>query len=161
MGFCAGARVFVCDNLAFRSDLMVKRKHTLHGASRFSSDIAQAVMSLQSFKEAEGSRIIQMQELEMSDAQAESLMLRACVERGIVSQRHLPLIFREWHNPQYESFRKKTAWSLLNAFTAVLKELQEKNAAELAHRTMRLNAMLAPPPHPPAFVSDAALALAV
>src|SRR4051812_10966981 len=28
LGFCAGNRTFVCDNLAFRSDLLVKRKHT-------------------------------------------------------------------------------------------------------------------------------------
>src|SRR4051812_19222449 len=26
LGFCAGHRVFVCDNLSFHSDLMVKRK---------------------------------------------------------------------------------------------------------------------------------------
>lgn len=144
-GFCAGARVFVCDNLAFRSDLMVKRKHTLNGVSRFSSDIAHAVQSLASFKEAESARIARMQELEMTDALAESLMLRACVVRGIVGQRHLPLVYREWHEPKHEAFRPRTAWSLLNSFTAVLRELQEKNPAELAHRTMRLHALLAPP----------------
>src|SRR4051812_22884309 len=31
LGFVAGNRVFVCDNLAFRSDLSVKRKHTRFG----------------------------------------------------------------------------------------------------------------------------------
>src|SRR5687768_1275796 len=31
LGFCAGCRVFVCDNLAFRSELLVARKHTLNG----------------------------------------------------------------------------------------------------------------------------------
>lgn len=31
LGFCAGNRVFVCDNLAFRSELLVKRKHTRFG----------------------------------------------------------------------------------------------------------------------------------
>src|SRR5262245_3706555 len=35
LGFCAGNRVFVCDNLAFRSELMVKRKHTINGERRF------------------------------------------------------------------------------------------------------------------------------
>ena len=145
MSFCAGARVFVCDNLAFRSDLMVKRKHTVNGASRFSSDIAHAVMSLASFKEAESARILGMQQLEMTDAQAESFMLRACVQRGIVSQRHLPLVYREWHEPSHDAFRPRTAWSLLNAFTGIMHDLQEKNPADLAHRTMRLHALLAPP----------------
>src|SRR5437867_1722078 len=31
LGFAAGSRVFICDNLAFRSELMVKRKHTRFG----------------------------------------------------------------------------------------------------------------------------------
>ena len=144
LGFCAGARVFVCDNLAFRSELMVKRKHTLNGAARFSSDIAQAVMSLASFKEAETLRIQELQQAELSDTQAESFMLRACVQRGIISQRQLPLVFREWHEPGHEAFQARTAWSLLNSFTTVLRNLQQKNPADLAHRTMRLHAMLAP-----------------
>ena len=29
LGFAAGSRVFVCDNLAFRSELLVRRKHTM------------------------------------------------------------------------------------------------------------------------------------
>ena len=140
---------------------MVKRKHTVNGASRFSSDIAHAVMSLHSFKEAETARIARMQELEMTDAQAESLMLRACVDRGIVSQRHLPLVYRQWHEPEHDSFRPRTAWSLLNSFTAVLRELQEKNPAELAHRTMRLHALLAPPNVDQPTLVDAVPALAI
>jgi len=144
MGFCAGSRVFVCDNLAFRADLLVKRKHTVHGVARFSTDIARAVTSLQSFKEAEAQRIERMQQTELKDAEAESLMLRACVQRGIVAQRQLPLIFREWHEPEHDAFKPRTAWSLLNAFTAIFRDLQTKNPADLAHRTMRLQALLAP-----------------
>lgn len=140
---------------------MVKRKHTVNGAARFSSDIARAVMSLASFKEAETARILGMQELEMSDAQAESFMLRACVDRGIVSQRHLPHVYREWHEPTHDAFRPRTAWSLLNSFTAVLHDLQQKNPAELAHRTMRLHALLAPPHAERIGVPDTAPALAI
>jgi hypothetical protein len=124
--------------------LLVKRKHTVNGAARFSADIAQAVMSLASFKEAETARIEQLRETELTDAQAESFMLRACLQRGIVAQRQLPLVFHEWHEPQHEVFRPRTAWSLINAFTAVLRELQQRNPTELAHRTMRLQALLAP-----------------
>src|ERR1700730_8762988 len=35
LGFCAGERVFVCDNLAFSSELLVRRKHTRFGRDRF------------------------------------------------------------------------------------------------------------------------------
>src|SRR5205823_2581486 len=39
LGFIAGSRVFVCDNLAFRSELLVRRKHTRFGQERFGEAI--------------------------------------------------------------------------------------------------------------------------
>ncbi len=45
IGFCAGSRVLVCDNLAFHGELLVTRKHTKHGATRFGLDIDHAVES--------------------------------------------------------------------------------------------------------------------
>lgn len=142
LGFCAGSRVFVCDNLAFRSDLMVKRKHTVNGAARFSSDIATAVMSLASFKETESQRIAIMRETPLTDERAESLMLRACLAKGIIAQRQLPVVYQEWREPRHEAFEGRNGWSLLNAFTSALHGLQERNPADLARRTMRLHALL-------------------
>lgn len=144
MGFCAGSRVFVCDNLAFRSELMVRRKHSLNGVANFSNDIANAVMQLNAFKETETARIAAMADTAMADERAESLILRAAVERGIISLRHIPVIVKEWKEPRHELFEPRTAWSLFNAFTAALGKLQESNPADLARRTMRLSALLAP-----------------
>lgn len=144
MGFCAGSRVFVCDNLAFRSDLLVRRKHSLNGVARFSSDIAGAVLQLTSFKEAEMHRIAVMHETEMSDVSADSFILRAVVEKGIMPLRAIPAVVREWKEPRHELFQPRTAWSLFNAFTAAFVGLQESNPSELARRTMRLSALLTP-----------------
>lgn len=146
MGFCAGSRVFICDNLAFRSDLMVRRKHSPQGIANFSNDIASAVMQLASFKEAETVRIAALAETEMPDEKADSLILRAAVDRGIIPLRAIPHVLREWKEPRHEQFAGRTAWSLFNAFTAAFAKLQESNPAELARRTMRLSAMLSPPP---------------
>src|SRR3954449_13306587 len=60
IGFCAGSRVFVCDNLAFRSELLVTRKHTRFGDRRFREAISQAVLDLDSFRRAEVGRIALM-----------------------------------------------------------------------------------------------------
>jgi hypothetical protein len=70
IGFCAGTRTFVCDNLAFRSELLVKRKHTLNGERSFAQGIAQAVMSLDQFKQEEGARIERMMGRELKPEQA-------------------------------------------------------------------------------------------
>jgi hypothetical protein len=145
MGFCAGSRVFVCDNLAFRSDLLVRRKHSPNGVAHFSADIANAVMQLTSFKEAETARIAAMIDAAMPDERADSLILRAAIDRGIIPLRLAPQVVREWKEPRHELFQPRTAWSLFNAFTAALGSMQQSNPAELARRTMRLSALLTPP----------------
>ena len=68
MGFAAGSRVFVCDNLALRAELLVRRKHSVHGLTRFTEAIAGAVTNLQQFQATETRRIARMQEIEIDDA---------------------------------------------------------------------------------------------
>ena len=130
LGFCAGSRVFCCDNLAFRSELLVRRKHTVHGERDFTKRIFEAVASLDSFREQEAAR-------------AERLMLRA-FERGIVGARELPRVLQQWRNPPFEEFRPRTAWSLLNAFTGAMKERARSQPHAYAVQSMRLHALLAP-----------------
>jgi len=146
MGFCAGSRVFCCDNLSFKSELMVRRKHSPQGIANFSADIAGAVMQLGSFKEAEAVRIAALVDTAMPDEKADSLILRAAVDRGIIPLRAIPHVIKEWKEPRHEQFAARTAWSLFNAFTSAFAALQEANPAELARRTMRLSAMLSPAP---------------
>ncbi len=143
MGFAAGSRVFCCDNLAFRSELMVKRKHTRFGEQRFTAAIAGAVTSLSDFREVEASRIKRMTYQDLTDDQADALILRA-FEKGIVTAPFLPRVIREWRNPSFEEFEPRTAWSLLNAFTTVLGERAAKQPQAYTVQTMRLNSLLSP-----------------
>jgi hypothetical protein len=142
LGFCAGNRVFVCDNLAFRSELLVKRKHTRHGEQRFASAIAEAVTGLQSFREEEAKRLRALMEAELRPETADSLILRA-FERGIVGAHQLAAVIREWRKPSFEEFEDRTAWSLLNAFTTVLRDRAKTQPQSFMVQTMRLNALLA------------------
>jgi hypothetical protein len=141
LGFCAGNRVFVCDNLAFRSELLVRRKHTLHGERNFTAAIARAVTDLGTFKEAEAERVQALMRRELADEQADSLILRAW-ECGIVGARDLPRILLAWREPAFEEFAHRTAWSLLNAFTAALADRAHAQPAAFALQTIRLNAHL-------------------
>jgi Domain of unknown function (DUF932) len=143
LGFCGGSRVFVCDNLAFRADLLVKRKHTVNGARNFQAAIAQAVISLGEFKEMESVRIKGMMQRELSTDRADSLILRS-YEKGIISALQLPLVLKEWREPSFEEFTPRTTWSLFNAFTSVLRERATSQPARYAVQTIRLSAMLEP-----------------
>ena len=120
IGFIAGHRIFVCSNLAFRSDLLnVKAKHTKLGEQRFSIGIATAVSRLSSFKEEEARRIEAMRSRVIDDTLAESLTLRA-YEKGIISVRQLLGVLAEWRSPSFVAFKDRTLYSYFNAVTTVL-----------------------------------------
>jgi hypothetical protein len=143
LGFCAGARVFCCDNLAFHSELLVNRKHTRFGQTRFSEAICQAVQSLSAFRETEAERIRRLQHAELHSDQADALILRA-YERKLVSHHFLPRVIHEWRKPSFEEFEPRTRWSLLNAFTTVLGARQQGNPQLFASLTMQLQGLLDP-----------------
>jgi hypothetical protein len=141
LGFCAGSRVFVCSNLAFRSELLVKRKHTTFGEQRFAEGIATAVASLGQFKEMEQTRIRTMMDTEIGPDLADALILRA-FDRGIISTHHLPKVIKEWREPEHDDFQPRTLWSLFNCFTACLRERATTAPQRFVIQTMRLNALL-------------------
>ncbi len=141
LGFCAGNRVFVCDNLAFRSELLVRRKHTVNGERNFVKAIASAVAALNQFRETEWDRIRRFRETRLQDDQADALILRA-YERGIVGARELPKVLHEWRNPPFDEFQPRTAWSLMNAFTGAIRKRAVLQPAQFAVQTMRLNGLL-------------------
>jgi hypothetical protein len=143
LGFCAGNRTFVCDNLAFRSELLVRRKHTRFGELRFGNAIAQAVGSLKHFVEVEAERVRRMQHEEVTDDRAHALILKAYL-RQLVSYRLLRHAVAQWECPSFEEWGGKTLWRLANAFTWTMADVAKRNPNEYSDRTIRLNAMLSP-----------------
>jgi hypothetical protein len=143
LGFCAGNRVFICDNLAFRAELLVRRKHTRFGEVRFGNAISTAVTSLRSFAEVEGQRVGLMQQTEVSDDRAHALILKAYL-RSVVSFKLLHDIVRQWEQPAYSEWGDKTLWRLANAFTWAMAGVAKSNPSEYANRTVVINQMLSP-----------------
>lgn len=141
LGFCAGTRVFVCDNLSFGADLVVKRKHTKFGDDRFREAIAAAVGQLDQFQAQEQARIAFLKGCEITDRSAESVVLRAW-EAKLVSHVALPLVLKEWREPRFEEFNPRTAWSLFNAFTTVFGHERKLGAQRTADVTMRLTGLV-------------------
>lgn len=129
--------------MAFRSELLVRRKHTVHGERDFVRRIAEAVGQLDSFREQEAARIERLKETELTLDRADALLLR-CYERGILGSRELPRAIRAWREPGYDDFRAQTAWSLFNAVTAAMRDRASKMPQAHAVQTMRLHGLLDP-----------------
>ena len=141
VAFCAGTRVTVCDNLAFRSEIVVARKHTKYGALRFQEALAKAVGTLPQFREKEQERVLRFQNANISLEFAEAMMLRS-FEQGIVSHRMLPDVIQEWRKPAHEEFAPRTLWSLEQCFTGILASVQKSNPQRFASLTIRLQDLL-------------------
>lgn len=140
LAMCAGHRVMVCDNLAFSSEIVVNRKHTRFGETRFGEAICKAVQSLGQFQEAESARIAHLEATQIPDVAAESLMLRA-YERSLISYRQLPGLIRGWREPPFEEFKPRTLWSLWNAFTAAIADVQRSSPQRYWATTIALQGL--------------------
>ena len=68
------------------------------------------------------------------------------MDEEVIGARQLPLVLKEWRQPQFEEYQPRTAWTLLNAFTGVLGRTRETtHPAQAALTTMRLRRLLSPP----------------
>jgi hypothetical protein len=140
ISFAAGSRVFVCDNLAFKAESVVSRKHTRFGRDRFEGALSVVIKSLNAFRDAESRRITLMQSHELASEVADSLILQS-FERGIIGARTLPAVIQEYRKPRHVEFEPRTAWSLLNAYTEALKPRMNR-PGEYAAQTIQLQGLL-------------------
>ena len=141
IGFCVGNRTFVCDNLAFSSEIVISKRHTRFGSDRFKEGIAAAIGSLNDYRAIEAQRIATLQSQSLADNTAESIVLRAW-EQGLVGTRLLRPLLDEWRQPSFEEFRHRTAWSMLAAFTHIAKERQRRYPQKAAWEVMQFQALL-------------------
>ncbi|HPM84248.1 MAG TPA: hypothetical protein PLF81_26270 [Candidatus Anammoximicrobium sp.] len=85
----------VRETLAFSSEVVITRKHTRFGESRFNEAIAATVSGLGQYQQAEAKRIEWLRNTELSADRANSLILQAC-EGGIIGARLLPDVIQQW-----------------------------------------------------------------
>jgi len=136
-GLVVGAGVFVCDNLSFSGEIRMTRKHTTHIMRDLPGLVQRAIGQLMSRWHAQDVRIEAYKGFELSDMQAHDMIVRAMDARAVTATR-VPDLLQEWRHPKHEAFAPRTAWSLFNGFTEVLKPL---SLNELSVRTQRLHGL--------------------
>lgn len=120
VGLCAGAQVFVCDNLIFTgSGLVEMRRHTRHAwpdihemIGRVLDMIRPTFTGLESFRDA----------LTMTPVPDEEGMeaLGVMYGRKVVTNRQFTVAMKHWLQPP-DAFLDRSAWSLYNSITEGLK----------------------------------------
>lgn len=118
---CAGLSVFVCDNLAFRGDMVaLRRKHT--SGLRLREELTGAVLRFQEHFGRLAGEVATLKNRKLADIEAKAL-LHDAFAKGLMPLRFLPDVSQAYFEPQLTEFEPRTAWSLHNAFTGVAKAM--------------------------------------
>jgi hypothetical protein len=86
---------------------------------------------------AQDKRIEAYKNSELTDVAAHDLIVRSIDARALTATQ-VPKLLQEWRHPQHPEFAPRTAWSLFNGYTEVLKPL---SLNELSARTQRLHGL--------------------
>jgi hypothetical protein len=118
---CAGLSVFVCDNLAFRGDMIaLRRKHT--SGLNLRTELAGAVLRFQEHFGRLAAEVELLKERALRDLEAKALIHDAFAG-GLMPVRFLPDVSKSYFEPELKEFAPRTAWSLHNAFTGAAKAM--------------------------------------
>jgi hypothetical protein len=124
LGLTVGHRVFVCDNLALFGDYApVMRKHTKN--VEIEALLAVAIDDMQRKFDPMRRQIAFFRGCDLSDQRAKLIIYDAFFGGQADLPKHLGAVVHEhYFEPKYPDFEPRTLWSLENAFTSALKELE-------------------------------------
>jgi hypothetical protein len=124
LAITVGYRVFVCENLAFQGDFSpVLAKHSKHFSLQNALSIG--VDNMQRNFKPMVEAVERWRSMQITDVVARLTIYRAFIEAELEVPRHLDRRVHDlYFNPQHEDFRPRTMWSLSNAFTSALKDLE-------------------------------------
>jgi hypothetical protein len=134
-----GAQVFVCDNLSFRGEVKLSRKHTAYIERDLPALVGRAVGMLGALRRTQEERFDAYKRTEIIDTQAHDLIIRA-MDLGALPVTKVPAALDQWRRPAHLDFVDggKTAWRLWNGFTEVLKG----SLTQLPARTQALHGLI-------------------
>tara|TARA_R110002072_G_scaffold77138_1_gene180278 strand:+ start:6330 stop:7049 length:720 start_codon:yes stop_codon:yes gene_type:complete len=119
VGVSYGSRVFVCDNLAFVGDNVVKRRHTAKLLRDLPGLVIEMIAPLADERERQFKSIQAYKSLKINRKLADFIIMES-FRQQIINVQRIAEVEREWEAPSYEDFQDRNAWSLFNAFTHVL-----------------------------------------
>lgn len=118
IGIAFGSRVFVCDNLSFLGDHVVKRRHTQKAKRDLPGLISEIVEPLAQSRQAQHEKFQTYQNTVLTDRDADHLIMEL-YRQGVINVQRIPQVAGQWQNPEHD-WGDKTAWRLFNATTFAL-----------------------------------------
>jgi hypothetical protein len=118
VGIAFGSKVFVCDNLAFHAEHVIRRKHTVKAKRELPGLIAEVVEPLHIERRAQHETFDRYRAAELTNQKADHAILEM-YRHGILNVTRIPALLDQWNEPSCD-WGEKTAWRMFNAATFVL-----------------------------------------
>lgn len=127
VGVSFGSSCFVCDNLAFVGDSVIKTKHSAKLKLRLPGMIGELIEPIAEQRESQHRKLLTYQETELSDDDADRAIMKMYRE-DIINVTRIADVLGQWEKPVHD-WGGKTAWRLFNATTfALTGKVMEKPA---------------------------------
>lgn len=138
VGIGFGSRVFVCDNLAFLADTVIRRKHTANLKRDLPGIIGEIIEPLALKREQQHRTIERYRHTLLTDERADHAIM-TMFRKGIVNVQRIPDVLHEWDEPSFDDFKDdRSAWRLFNAATFALtgRVIENANVTPLLHQVI-------------------------
>lgn len=118
IGISFGSRVFVCDNLAFNGENVIKRRHTRNAKRDLPALVSDIVTPLHDYRKAQAETIQTYRNTVLTDDQADLLIMQL-YRQGVINVQRIANVMLAWDEPPHD-WGDRTAWRMFNATTFVL-----------------------------------------
>lgn len=117
-----GTRVFVCDNLAFSGQHMLRRKNTEHAQEQLPELCHKAIDAVRHYQVQEENRLAAYRQTPLTDDHARASLVR-CAETGAFGGSAIIPILNEFREPTHDEHVDDghTLWTLHNAISERMK----------------------------------------
>ena len=119
VGIAMGARVFVCDNLSFLGDHVIRRKHTPNLKRELPGLVMEVVEPLKETRLTQQIIFDRYKRTELNPILADSAITEM-YRQDVINVQRIADVHREWNEPSVEGLEGSSAWRLFNAATHAL-----------------------------------------
>lgn len=134
VGIAFGSRVFVCDNLAFIADHVIRTKHTANLKTRLPGLVGDLIEPLALQREAQHRTFEKYKATHFDSRVADHAIMRMYRE-GVIGVQKIADVHEQWEKPAHD-WGDKTAWRMFNAATFALtgRVAENPRATSTLHR---------------------------
>ncbi len=121
IGISLGAHVFVCDNLSFMAEHVIKQKHTVNAKRDLPGLVAEVIEPLADARVLQQQTFELYRETPLSIDQVDHTIMEM-YRCGIINVQRIAQVEKEWESPSFEEMvlEDRNAWRLFNAATFAL-----------------------------------------